>query len=86
VCGLTRVYVAAHWLAHRVLPLKKQVHPCWEYSEVQDLTWETSDKITLEHLVKLLEEMFPDTSSWSTDEQVRSYHIRVERDPVRCPG
>jgi hypothetical protein len=25
--GLTRVCIAAHWLARRVIPLKKQVHP-----------------------------------------------------------
>jgi hypothetical protein len=82
--GLTGVYVAAHWLAHRVIPLKKQVHPGWEYNGFQDPTRETSDKITLERLVKLLEEIFQDTSSWPTDEH--SYHIEVERDPIRHPG
>jgi hypothetical protein len=61
--GLTRGCVAAHWLASRVLPLKKQVHPGWEYSGVQDLTRETNDKFTPKHLLKLLEEMFQDTSS-----------------------
>jgi hypothetical protein len=30
--------------------------------------------------------MFEDTSSWPTDEQVRSYHIGVERDLVRHRG
>jgi hypothetical protein len=65
--------VAAHWLAHRVRLLKKQVHSGWEYSGVQDPTRETSDKITLEHLVKLLEEMFQNTSSWPTNKPVRSY-------------
>jgi hypothetical protein len=60
---LTGVCVAAHWLARRVLSLKKQVHPSWEHSGVQDLTRETNNKITPEHLVKLLEEMFQDTSS-----------------------
>jgi hypothetical protein len=78
--------VAAHWMARRVLSPKIQVHLGWEYSRVQHLTQETSEKITLVHLVKLLEEMFQDTSSWSTDKQVRSYHIGVERDPVRHPG
>jgi hypothetical protein len=67
-CGLTGVCVAVHWLAHRVIPLKKHVHPGWEYSGLLDPTRETSDKITLEHLVKLLEEMFQDTSNWQTDE------------------
>jgi hypothetical protein len=60
--------VAAHWLSRRVIPLKKQVHPGWEYSGLEDPTRETNVKITLEHLVKLLEEMFQDTSSWPTDE------------------
>jgi hypothetical protein len=77
--------MAAHWLAHRVLPLKKQVHLGWEYNGLQDPARETSEKITPELLVKLLEEIFQDTSSWLTDEQVRSYHIGVERDPVRRP-
>jgi hypothetical protein len=75
--------VATHCLAHRVTPLKKQVHPGWEYSRVEDPTLETNVKITPEHLVKLLEEIFQDTSSWPTDEQLHSYHIRVERDPVK---
>jgi hypothetical protein len=65
--GLTGVSVAVHWLAYRVLPLKKQVHPGWEYSGIQDLAQETSDKITPEHLLKLLEEMFQDTSSCPSD-------------------
>jgi hypothetical protein len=53
---LIGVYVAAHWLARRVVPLKKQVHPYWEYSGTQDPARETNEKITSEHLVKLLEE------------------------------
>jgi hypothetical protein len=61
--GLTGVCVAVHWLAHRVVSLKKQVHPGWEYSGVKDPTRETNVKITLEHLVNLLEEIFQDTSS-----------------------
>jgi hypothetical protein len=56
--GLTGVCVAAHFLACRVVPPKKQVHQGWEYSRVQDPTPETSEKITPEHLVKLLKEMF----------------------------
>jgi hypothetical protein len=84
--GLTGIYMAARWMAHRVVRMKKQVHPHWEYSGLQDLTRETSDRIALKHLVKLLEEMFQDTSSWPTDEYVRSYHIGVERDPVRRLG
>jgi hypothetical protein len=63
-----------------------QVHSGWEYNGFQDLTRETSDKFTPEHLVKLLDEMFQDTSSWPTDEQVHSYYIRVDRDLVRHPS
>jgi hypothetical protein len=36
--GLTGVCVAAYSLARRVMPLKKQVHPGWEYIRVHDLT------------------------------------------------
>jgi hypothetical protein len=60
---LTRVYVAFHWLAHGVLPLKKQIDPGWECSGLQHPTQETNEKIALELLVKHLEEMFQDTSS-----------------------
>jgi hypothetical protein len=55
---LTGVCMAAHWLARRVIPLKKHVHPGWQYNRVQDPTREPNEKITTEHLVKLLEEMF----------------------------
>jgi hypothetical protein len=50
--------VTAHWLARRVVPLKKQVHPAWEYSGAEDPTQKTKMKITPEHLMKILEEMF----------------------------
>jgi hypothetical protein len=83
--SLIGVCVEAHWLAHRVIHLKKQVHLDWEYSRVQNPTWETSEKITLEHLVKLLEEMFQDTSSWLADEQVCSYHIGGGKRPSKAP-
>jgi hypothetical protein len=84
--GLTGVCVAAHWLARQVQPLKKQVHPGWEYSGLQDPTQETQEKMTPELLVKHLGEIFQDISSWSSDKQVCSYHIGIERDPVRCPA
>jgi hypothetical protein len=41
-----------------VTPLKKQVHPRWEYSGFHDPTRETLNKIEVGDLVKLLEEMF----------------------------
>jgi hypothetical protein len=84
--GLTGVCVATHWLARGVPSLKKQVHMGWEYNGFQDLTRETNERISLELLVKHLEEMFQDTSNWPTDVQVRSDHIEVERDLVRHPG
>jgi hypothetical protein len=61
--GLTRVGVAANWLARRVTPLKKQVHPRWEYSGVQDPMQELKDNIEANKLVELLQEMFQNTSS-----------------------
>jgi hypothetical protein len=60
--SLTGVCVATHWLTHKVLHLKKQVHLDWEYSGLQDPSRETSEKITPEILVKHLEEIFQDTS------------------------
>jgi hypothetical protein len=80
--GLTGLCMATHWLAHQ---LKKQVHPGWEYNGIQDPTRESKEKMTSEFLLKHLGEMFPDTSSWLADEQVRPYHIGIERDPVRRP-
>jgi hypothetical protein len=68
-----------------VIPLKKQVHPGLEYSGAQDPTRETTDKIGPDHLVSLLEVVFQNISSWPTDEQVRAYHIGVERGLVRRP-
>jgi hypothetical protein len=62
--GLTGVYVAAHWLARQVTPLKKQIHPGWEYNGLQNPTRKTTEKIEPSQLVKLLEEMFQNTSSW----------------------
>jgi hypothetical protein len=46
--------MAAHWLAHIALPLKKQVHPGWEYNRLLDPTRESSEKLTMELLVKHL--------------------------------
>jgi hypothetical protein len=65
---LTGVCVTAYWLAHRVIPLKKQVHMGWEYSGAQDPNREMIEKISPNHLVKLLEEMFQNISSWPTNE------------------
>jgi hypothetical protein len=41
-----------------VTPLKKQVHPGWEYNGLQDPTRETTTNIDVDQLMKLLEEIF----------------------------
>jgi hypothetical protein len=66
--NLTGMCVAAHWLAHRVQPLKKQVHPGWEYSGLRDPTQESQEKITPELLVKHVGEIFQYISNWPSDE------------------
>jgi hypothetical protein len=69
--------MAAQWLACYVQPLKKQVHPDWEYCGLQDPTRETQEKMTSELLVKHLGEMFQDISTWLADEQVLPHHIGI---------
>jgi hypothetical protein len=81
--GLTGFGVAANWLARQAIPLKKQVHPGWEYCRVQDPTQESGDNIEASELVELLKEMFQNINSWLTLEQVRTYHLQVARDLVR---
>jgi hypothetical protein len=61
--GLIRVCMAANWLARRVIPLKKQVHPGLDCSGAQDPTQESGDNIEAKKLVELLGEMFQNTSS-----------------------
>jgi hypothetical protein len=81
--SLTGVSVVTNWQTHRVTPLKKQVHPDWEYSGIQDLTCEVSCHIMTTKLESLLKEMFQSTYGWRTPDQVCSYHIQSVRDPVR---
>jgi hypothetical protein len=50
--------MVANWLIHRVTPLKKQLHPGWEYSGVQDPTRETSDNLEAKKMAKHLQETF----------------------------
>jgi hypothetical protein len=52
--SLTRVSVAANWLVCQVMLLKKQVHPGWEYSGVQDSILETSSNLAASKMVVLL--------------------------------
>jgi hypothetical protein len=65
------------------MPLKKQVHAGWEYNSAQDPTWETSSNLATSKMVEFLQEMFQNINSWSTPEQVRTYHLQVARDPIR---
>jgi hypothetical protein len=75
--------MAGHWLAHRVMRVKKQVQPEWEYNGVHDPTRETFITHRPSKTLELLQYMFENTSSWPPVEQVRSYHLGVDRDPVR---
>jgi hypothetical protein len=81
--GLTGVCMTANWLAHRVMPLKKQVHPGWEYNRSNDPTRETFHNLRHSKMEELLQEMFQNISSWPTPEKVPYYHIGVAWDPVR---
>jgi hypothetical protein len=65
------------------MPLKKQVHPGWEYSRVHDPTRETFVTPRPNKILELLLEMLQNTSSWPSAEQVCSYHLGIVRDPVR---
>jgi hypothetical protein len=60
---LTGVCVATNWLARRAMPLKKKVHPGWEYSGLEDPTRESTDKLRVSEVLKLLQEMFGNTNN-----------------------
>jgi hypothetical protein len=75
--------VATNWLARRVVPLKQQVHPGWEYSGIQDPISEVNCHITTAKLESLLKEMFQNIDGWPTPEQVHTFYIRRARDLVR---
>jgi hypothetical protein len=60
---LTRVSVATNWLVHRDTPLKKHVHPGWEYNGIEDLTHEMSDNLSATKIVELLQEKFQNIDS-----------------------
>jgi hypothetical protein len=47
----------------------------WEYCGVQDPAWESGNNIEANKLVEILQEMFQNTNSWPTPEQVCTYHI-----------
>jgi hypothetical protein len=81
--NLIGVHVVNNWLAHRVAPVKKQVHLGWEYWTVEDPTRESSDNIEVGKPIDLLKEMFQNINSWPTPEQVLSYHLQRAIDPIR---
>jgi hypothetical protein len=81
--GLTEVSVVGNWLVCRVMLLKNQVHPGWEYSSTEDLTRETNDNLSATKMMELLPEVFQNIDKWPTPEHVRTYHLRVARDLVR---
>jgi hypothetical protein len=56
--SLTGVGVVGNWLARRVIPLKKHIHPGWKYCEDQDPTQEFSDNIEATKLIDHLKEVF----------------------------
>jgi hypothetical protein len=68
------------------MPYKKQVHPRWEYSRINDPTQETKEKFKSSQLINLLQEMFKNTNSWPIVKQVRAYHLGMERDLIRQPS
>jgi hypothetical protein len=82
VLGLTGVSVVANWLARRVVPLKKQVHPGWEYYGPSIPTREDDRPLIESQLHRLLEEMFQSTDSWPIPKQVRPFNLSVARDVV----
>jgi hypothetical protein len=45
------------------MPLKKKVHPGWEYSGLEDPTRESTDKLRVSEVLKLLQEMFGNTNN-----------------------
>jgi hypothetical protein len=75
--------MATTWLACQVIPLKQQVHPDREYNGIEDPTCEVRRHIIAAKLESLLKEMFQNIEGWPTLEQVRTFHIRKARDPVR---
>jgi hypothetical protein len=50
--SMTRVCVVANWLAHQTMPLKKQVHPGWEYCQSGFMTL-PSTPLQEQHVVVL---------------------------------
>ena len=80
--GLTGVGISANWLRRRVIPLKQQVHPAWEYSGPSDPTQERPEEIPRATLERCLREMFHDYSTWAVPESVTVYDLATPRPQV----
>jgi hypothetical protein len=79
---LIKVDMVANLLPGRVIPLKKRIHPSWEYNGIQDPSCETDHHILIVQLERLLEEMLQSMDSWPTPDQVPTFHIERARDLV----
>jgi hypothetical protein len=63
-------------------PLKKQIHPRWEYSGISNPICEVNHHLKNTQLSKLLGEIFQSTDSWLTPDQVRTFDIQMVHDAV----
>jgi hypothetical protein len=79
---LRGIGMVANWLARRVIPLRKQVHPGCEYNRISDTTCETNHHLKNTQLSKLLSEILQSTDSWPTLDQVCTFHIQTIHDAV----
>ena len=75
--------VATNWLIRRVIPLKEQSHPAWDYTGLDDSSCETSERLGEERLLVLLGELFTDTANWTLPDGVRVFNASVDRGAVR---
>jgi hypothetical protein len=66
-----------------VVPLKKQVHPEWEYSGLSDPTREATHNLKKSELHRVLGKMFMSSNNWPTPKEVHVYNISVAHDVVR---
>ena len=77
--GLTGVMVAANWLIRRVIPLKEQSHPAWDYTGLDDSSCETSERLGERKLRALLGDLFTDVSNWALPDGVGVFNVGVDR-------
>ena len=75
--------VAANWLIRRVIPLKEQSHPAWDYTGLDDSSYETSERLGERKLRALLGDLFTDVSNWALPDGVGVFNAGVDRCAVR---